>query len=529
MTRKSILLVTVDCLRADHVGFMGYGRPTTPFLDSLAAESFVFPAAIVAGAPTYYSLPSILASRYPLALGRDVLGLSADEPTLASVLKQAGYATAAFVAANPYISARFGYEQGFDVFHDFLGDDRGQEKPARAKSARGESGGGEASAALNNIENGAAGESLISRLNRKVQSFRSALGPAGLIYDELYFQYCQRSTPVAGSLDALRRFPAADIIIDEASRWLKTIADQPFFLWLHLMDPHSPYYPKQEASALMGEAPLSPFRGRYLNSFWNRSDIGTTRLARHRDAIIALYDAGIRWVDKQAAGLIGRLRESGQWDQCIFAFTADHGEEFLDHDGRYHSPSRLMEELIRVPLLLRVPDLAKKDSPRKELTKTPFSLLHLAPTLLDVADVAVPAAFAGKSCWPQVCDGGAYDAVAISECVAGCINPFHSDNRLGPRVLSVRESRYKLVLHFDPSAENLYDLEADPGEHAPLAPSAQKPVRRRLLEIAREHLRQSLERRDAKMRVRARLHELQLKWNDSANESSANRASRMAS
>ena len=97
--QKSIVLVTVDCLRADHVGFMGYQRPTTPYLDSLAQESLVFPAAIVAGAPTYYSLPAILASRYPLALGRDVLGLAPKEPTLATVVKQAGYKTAAFTAA----------------------------------------------------------------------------------------------------------------------------------------------------------------------------------------------------------------------------------------------------------------------------------------------------------------------------------------------------------------------------------------------------------------------------------------------
>ncbi len=121
--RNSIVLITVDCLRADHVGFMGYPRPTTPFLDSLAQESFVVPNAIVAGAPTYYSLPSILASRYPLALGRDVLGIGPNEPTLASTLKQAGYSTACFSAANPYISARFGYDRGFETFRDFLADE----------------------------------------------------------------------------------------------------------------------------------------------------------------------------------------------------------------------------------------------------------------------------------------------------------------------------------------------------------------------------------------------------------------------
>ena len=68
---RSLLLITVDCFRADHAGFLGYRRSTTPFLDSLAKESLVFSNAIVAGAPTYFSFPAVMASRYPLSLGRD--------------------------------------------------------------------------------------------------------------------------------------------------------------------------------------------------------------------------------------------------------------------------------------------------------------------------------------------------------------------------------------------------------------------------------------------------------------------------
>jgi arylsulfatase A-like enzyme len=494
-TQKSIVLVTVDCLRADHVGFMGYERPTTPFLDALARETFVVPAAIVAGAPTYYSFPAILASRYPLALGRDVLGLGPDEPTLASVLKQDGYATASFGAANPYISSRFGYEQGFDTFRDFL-----EEEPAPLADDK-----------LNAVT----GNGWASRLNQKLQKVRPALGPLGMVYDELYFEYCQRVTPVAPSLDALRRFPAADVIVDHACTWMSSIGDAPFFLWLHLMDPHSPYYPKEAALALMGHGPVTPYRARYLNSYWNRSDLGPRRFARHRDEVVALYDAGIRWVDAQLARLIETLRGSNQWNDCIFAFTADHGEEFLDHGGRYHPPSRLMEELIHVPLLLRVPGSAKQ-----EVTKSPFSLLHLAPTLLEAAQLPAPAGFQGRSYWEQLRKGEPFDGFAISECVAGCTNPFRSDNRMGPRVLSVRESRYKLVLHFDPAAVDLYDLEADPGEQAPLAPAAQKAVRRRLLEIAREHLRRSNQQRDGRTRVQARLRELQLEWKTPADQAS---------
>lgn len=494
-TKKSILLVTVDCLRADHVGFMGYSRPTTPFLDSLAGTSFVIPTAIVAGAPTYYSIPAILASRFPLALGRDVLGLGPQEVTIASALKEAGYATAFFGAGNPYISSRFGYEHGFDVFRDFLEGD------AVSLSEEGASGAG---------RNGWA-----SRLNRRLQRLRPAMGRVRPLYDDLYFEYCQRVTPSPPSLEALRRFPAADMIVDNASHWLMSLEDVPFFLWLHLMDPHSPYYPKDSALALTGHQPVTPFRARYLNSYWNRADLEPRRLERHRDEVVALYDAGIRWADEQTARLIDSLRNANRWDDCIFALTADHGEEFLEHGGRYHSPSDLMEELIHVPLLLRVPGSAKR-----EVTKSPFSIIHLAPTLLDAAGFPVPEAFQGRSFLEELREGEDFSGVSISECVAGCTNPFRAENRIGPRVLSVRESRFKLVLHFDPAAEDLYDLESDPEERTPLSRADHKPARRRLLNIAREHLRHSSEQRDARTRVSARLREVQLEWARSLPEQS---------
>src|SRR5579864_858982 len=203
-TQKSIVLVTVDCLRAGHVGFMGYQRGTTPLLDSLAAESFVVPTAIVAGVPTYYSLPALLASRYPLAWGRDVLGLAPNEPTLASVLSKAGFATGSFSAANPYISPRFGYAEGFDAFHDFLTGELSTLSDGNARQA--------------------GGSGWASRLNRTLQAIRPAMGPLRIVYDELYFHYCQRSTQAAPSLDALRRFPAADEIVDHACAWLASVS-----------------------------------------------------------------------------------------------------------------------------------------------------------------------------------------------------------------------------------------------------------------------------------------------------------------
>jgi len=273
-----------------------------------------------------------------------------------------------------------------------------------------------------------------------------------------------------------------------------------------LMDPHGPYYPKEAALDLMGDDPVAPIRARYLNSYWNRSDIGANRLVRHRDEVAALYDAGIRWVDVQLERLVANLRASRRWENCIFALTADHGEEFLDHGGRYHLPAKLMEELIHVPLLLRVPGGAK------ETVTAPFSLLHLAPTLLGAAQLRAPAEFQGQSHWARTQPETSSDDFAIVECVAGCTNPFRREDRLGSRVLAVRGGRFKLTLQFDPAAERLYDLEADPGERAPLPASVAKAARRRLLERAREHLRRSSELRDQRTVLRARLRDLQLEW-----------------
>ena len=484
---KSLVLVTVDCLRADHVGFNGYSRPVTPFLDSIAQESFVLPSAIVAGAPTYYSFPAIFASRHPLALGRDLLGIAAGESSLATILSQTGYATAAFSAGNPYISARFGFDQGFDTFRDFL-DER--------------------FAAIAATEP-AISDRWQSRLNRSLQKVRAQMGAFGLMYDELYFQYCQRrATPAVKSMDTLRRFPSADVLVDQARAWLASVGQGPFFLWLHLMDPHAPYYPTEQALALMGQNKVTPFRARYMNSSWNRSDIGTKRLAGYRDEIIGLYDSGIRWVDVQMARLVEALRRFKLWDNCIFTVTADHGEEFLDHGGRFHPPTRLMEELIHVPLLIRVPGVAAST----KLAKSPFSLVNLAPTLLEAAEIELPASFRGQSYWQKIRSGEAWEQAAVAEAVSRCTNPYHRADRLGPRALAIREARFKLHLQFDPYVEDLYDLDADPQERSPLPASAEKSVRRRLLESAREHIRKSAADRDPAVSVPARLRELRLEW-----------------
>jgi arylsulfatase A-like enzyme len=274
-----------------------------------------------------------------------------------------------------------------------------------------------------------------------------------------------------------------------------------------LMDPHSPYYPPPEALELMGQGSFDASRARYLNSYWNRGDVAPPRLLPYREDIVVLYDAGIRWMDAQVARLVDTLRGLGLWENCVTALTADHGEEFLDHGGRYHAPSNVAEEVVRVPLLLRSPDL-----PHAGRVTAPFSLLHLAPTLLDLAEVPVPGSFRGRSHSELLRSSSGGEGDAIVECVAGCTNPFVKKNRLHARVLAVRETRYKMVFDFNSVTEQLFDLEADPAELRPLPPDAEKAVRKRLLDRARQHLSDSLRPRDADYRMAARLRDLRLEW-----------------
>lgn len=420
----------------------------------------------------------------PLALGRDVVGLAPGETTLATVLRDSGYATAAFSAGNPYISPRFGYERGFELFNDFL-----------AMESH--------SAAVDAAPEAAPPASSRGKLNRAMGKTAEALGMSRL-YQELYFQYCMKIAPSVESIDILRRFPSADALVDCAQSWLSALGQRPFFLWLHLMDPHSPYYPRQEAFREMTGGEIAPRRARYLNKFWQRSDLAPSGFQRKRNAVMELYDAGLRWVDSEIARLVSGLRQMHLWDDCVFAVTADHGEEFLEHGGRYHAPLHLSEEMVRVPLLLRVPG-----EKAGKLPSSPMSHLHLAPTLLESIGVHPPSAFRGRSLWANLRQGVAWDDPAIIECVYGCTNPFRTENRSAPRLLAVRDARFKLVMRIEPgAAEEIYDLEIDPLEMHPCGNGPGFDARRKLLHAAHDHLQRTVSELDREMRLAARLRHL---------------------
>jgi arylsulfatase A-like enzyme len=134
-TARHLLLVTVDTLRADHVGAYGYKRAQTAFIDAVAASGVRFDRAYAAAPITLPSHATILTGRYPPGHGSRDNGMRVSDsvPTLATELKGHGFRTGAFVAAFP-LDHQFGLGRGFDVYGDRLPRDRSgrqqNERPA---------------------------------------------------------------------------------------------------------------------------------------------------------------------------------------------------------------------------------------------------------------------------------------------------------------------------------------------------------------------------------------------------------------
>jgi len=138
--KPDVILVTIDTVRADSVGFSGNANVKTPFLDKLASEGIVFANAHAHNVVTLPSHTNILTGLYPYQHGvRENAGykLAPKYETVATMLRRAGYATSAFVGAYP-LDSRYGLNEGFDTYDDNYGKGAGtldftvQERPATA-------------------------------------------------------------------------------------------------------------------------------------------------------------------------------------------------------------------------------------------------------------------------------------------------------------------------------------------------------------------------------------------------------------
>ena len=158
--------------------------------------------------------------------------------------------------------------------------------------------------------------------------------------------------------------------------------DQPFFLYLHSIDPHGPNNPIEPYDTLFTDNPRPPGVA---------SMLAMRPQPRRVKNTIALYDSEIRYSDDQFGNFIQGLKDRGLYEDTVIWFVSDHGEEFLDH-GRGGHGTQIFNEVVEVPLILKLPG----QDHGGQLVDTPVSLVDVVVTQLNLLERHAPETLAGR-------------------------------------------------------------------------------------------------------------------------------------
>jgi arylsulfatase A-like enzyme len=249
----------------------------------------------------------------------------------------------------------------------------------------------------------------------------------------------------------------ADVMVDRALAWIdEREQGEPWFLLVHLLDPHQPYDPPASEAGRFTSgyegplaAPIGPDSG--LVRGVKR---GTIELdAADRAFLRGVYDEEVAFVAGQVARFLDALAARSVLERGLVILTADHGEEFLDHGALEHGHT-LYQELLHVPFVVWGAHV------RAKRFEEPVSHVDVLPTVLDALGVAPPDGVDGRSLWPLLTARGKLDGE----------RELLAENSLyGNQRRAIIEWPYKLVIDLEQPDTALYDLERDPGERVNLA------------------------------------------------------------
>ena len=266
-----------------------------------------------------------------------------------------------------------------------------------------------------------------------------------------------------GTLILRRFFPeryrdlsTTDVTANHAIEFIERESEKSFFLWTHIFDPHAAYGPPQRFLA-RGTPPK-----RIGSRFGSLKEVRLGMLyltADEKEWIRKLYEGEVRYVDEAVGRIVQTLRAKGIYNDALIVLVSDHGEEFFEHGGIEHGHT-LYDELLRVPLMIKLPDSAEE-----RVVEEPVSTQRIMATILDVCgiDAAEDAPVIGVgSLIPGETAKDAEDAKETKETKQG---PVFSTGCLyfEPREAVVLDG-YKFIRGLDTGAEELYDLTRDPGE-----------------------------------------------------------------
>lgn len=381
-SRGTILLV-VDTLRADAISPYGAPRESSPNLHAFSEVGTVFEDVTAQASWTRPAVASLLTSKHPS--GHQTMSKASILPdsllTLAEAMKEAGRKTAA-VVTNYNLEAGYGFSQGFDQYR-YLAPARYLGAPKRANRL----------AAYN-----------VFRL------LREKLITTGR---EARFFYRDGRTVNTVGLELLDQ-----------------IVDQDFFLYLHYMEPHDPYFGEDGSYARVSQ--VNP-------------------PASMRNQIQTAYAQEVHRWDRIFGEFLDEIKARGLLDRVDIIVTADHGEEFLDHGGWWHGET-LYQEQVHIPLLAAGPSFPPA------VIMTLSRQIDIAPTLLASIGAETPKTWEGLN----LLDPSFQTETALAE-----------ENHNGNDLKSIRQGTRKLILANPNNPRGLgvrehYDLERDPEEATPL-------------------------------------------------------------
>ena len=360
--KSSVILISLDTLRADRIGLGGHAAARTPALDALGRAGVWYRNAYSPSAWTLPSHASLFYGQHLPSVPEEAFAADPDTPgrlwSLAELLRRAGYLTAGF-SGGGYLANNFGFSRGFDTYYAF------EQAPAAPGSCRPD------------------------------------------------------------------RFDGKEVFA-RAQAWLQERGRAGFFLFLHTYDIHD----------------RCPFRAADMPM----SEPWSLQPSQDHGPLLAFYDDLIASTDALVGKLVAELARLGLAETTLIVITADHGEFFAEHGLRGHGClPKPYEQLVRVPLIVRYPNVIPA---RGEIVE-PVSLIDVAPSILALLGVAIPADMRG-TVLPGVGLDARHQPRPIYEVC---------DDKL-----MVRDGPTKLITSRSGAfPDELYDLAADPGETASLA------------------------------------------------------------
>lgn len=252
----------------------------------------------------------------------------------------------------------------------------------------------------------------------------------------------------------------------EAIRWLRHHREEPFFLFLHYWDAHTPYLPPEKYRSLFYQGdPFDPshsgmerVKAQPIYPFFHEFHFRHLGPVTDPEYVSALYDAEIRYLDDLLRELDEFLEELGLAERTLLVLVGDHGESLYEHDI-FWDHAGLYDATVKVPLIMRWPGRIPEGLRIDALVQH----VDIFPTLLEAANVPCPEGGAGKSLWPLIHgeEEAFYSALYLAECSWQASQ-------------AVRTREWKLIHNVDPGVYQrppfeLYRLSDDPEESRNLA------------------------------------------------------------